>query len=108
MGPAGDSSDGVSEYYEMRWQNRFRRKQFSPRPNQKGMVRVPQFELGAYFMTSFQANLERFESLATECELIARREVDGGKRELYLRLSERYRAQAADVRALIATFDSAA
>ena len=65
-------------------------------------------ELGAYFMTGFQAKLERFESLATECELIARRVGDGGDRELYLRLRERYRAQASDMRALIATINAAA
>ncbi|WP_342739553.1 hypothetical protein [Bradyrhizobium sp. B117] len=59
-------------------------------------------------MTGFQAKLERFESLATECEMIAHRAVGGGDRELYLRLSERYRAQAADMRALIATIDAAA
>jgi hypothetical protein len=58
-------------------------------------------------MTAFQAKLERFEDLAAECELIASR-VQEGERGLYLRLGERYRALASDVRALIATFDVAA
>jgi len=58
-------------------------------------------------MTGFHAKLERFEDLAAECELIASR-VSGGKRELYLRLRERYRDLATDMRALIATFDAAA
>ncbi|MBR0831425.1 hypothetical protein JQ596_38565 [Bradyrhizobium manausense] len=58
-------------------------------------------------MTGFQAKLERFESLASECELIARR-ADGSKRELYLRLGERYRDRVNDMRALIASFDIAA
>ncbi|MBR0793584.1 hypothetical protein JQ631_31280 [Bradyrhizobium manausense] len=58
-------------------------------------------------MTAFQAKLERFEDLAAECELIASR-VQEGERGLYLRLGERYRTLASDVRALIATFDGAA
>ncbi|WP_284274672.1 hypothetical protein [Bradyrhizobium iriomotense] len=58
-------------------------------------------------MTGFQAKLERFESLAAECELIATR-MDGSKRELYLRLGERYRDRVNDLRALIASFDIAA
>ena len=58
-------------------------------------------------MTAFQAKLERFEDLAAECELIASR-VQEGERGLYLRLGERYRTLASDVRALIATFDSVA
>lgn len=37
-------------------------------------------------MTPLLAKLERFESLATECDLIASREADGSKRALYLRL----------------------
>jgi hypothetical protein len=58
-------------------------------------------------MTGFQAKLERFESLAAECELIASR-VDGSKRELYLRMGEHYRGLVNDMRALIASFDIAA
>jgi len=58
-------------------------------------------------MTGFQAKLERFENLAAECELIASR-VSGSRRELYVRLGERYRDLATDMRALIATFDAAA
>ena len=58
-------------------------------------------------MTGFQAKLERFESLAAECALIAER-ADGGKRELYLRMGEHYRGLANDMRALIASFDVAA
>ena len=58
-------------------------------------------------MTGFQAKLERFENLAAECELIARRE-DGSKRELYLRMGAHYRDLVNDMRALIASFDTAA
>ncbi|MGO4512980.1 hypothetical protein AB4Z51_38935 [Bradyrhizobium sp. 2TAF36] len=58
-------------------------------------------------MTGFQAKLERFESLAAECELIARRS-DGSNRELYLRAGQHYRGLANDLRALIASFDVAA
>ncbi|MDN4983837.1 hypothetical protein KUL72_14020 [Bradyrhizobium arachidis] len=58
-------------------------------------------------MTAFQAKLERFEDLAAECELIASR-VQEGQRGLYVRLGERYRTLASDMRALIATFDVAA
>ena len=58
-------------------------------------------------MTGFQAKLERFESLADECELIAKR-ANGGNRELYLRMREHYRGLANDMRALIASFDVAA
>ncbi|MHC2621368.1 hypothetical protein ACVIW2_003400 [Bradyrhizobium huanghuaihaiense] len=58
-------------------------------------------------MIGFQAKLERFESLAAECELIAKR-VQGSKRELYLRAGQHYRDLANDVRALIASFDIAA
>ncbi|WP_201723724.1 hypothetical protein [Bradyrhizobium neotropicale] len=58
-------------------------------------------------MTGFQARLERFENLAAECELIAKR-VDGSNRELYLRAGQHYRDLANDVRALIASFNIAA
>ncbi|WP_271567871.1 hypothetical protein [Bradyrhizobium sp. CCBAU 11386] len=58
-------------------------------------------------MIGFQEKLERFESLAAECELIAKRS-DGSNREMYLRASEHYRELANDVRALIASFDVAA
>ena len=58
-------------------------------------------------MIGFQAKLERFESLATECELIAKRS-EGSNRELYLRASKHHRELANDVRALIASFDVAA
>jgi hypothetical protein len=72
-------------------------------------VAVPQVKRsGETPMTSFQAKLERFESLARECDLIADREVDGSKRELYLRLRARYRELASDMRGLIATVDAAA
>ncbi|MEH2488639.1 hypothetical protein [Bradyrhizobium sp. AZCC 2230] len=58
-------------------------------------------------MTGFQAKLERFESLAAECELIAKRS-DGSNRGFYLRACEHYRELADDIRALIASFDVAA
>ncbi|MCP3397793.1 MULTISPECIES: hypothetical protein [unclassified Bradyrhizobium] len=58
-------------------------------------------------MIGFQAKLERFESLAAECELIAKQS-DGSNREFYLRASEHYRGLAKDLRTLIASFDVAA
>jgi len=59
-------------------------------------------------MPALQAKLERFETLAAECELIASRAMDGGKRELYLRLGARYRELATDMRTVIASVDAAA
>ena len=58
-------------------------------------------------MTGFQAKLERFESLAAECELIAKR-VEGRSRGMYLRACQHYRNLASDVRDLIASIDLAA
>ncbi|WP_167381054.1 hypothetical protein [Bradyrhizobium arachidis] len=58
-------------------------------------------------MSGFQAKLERFENLAAECELIAKR-VDESNRELYRRAGQHYRELADDLRALIASFDVAA
>jgi hypothetical protein len=51
--------------------------------------------------------LERFVSLAAECELIADRTLGGGKRELYLRLGAHYRELATDMQAVIATLYAA-
>lgn len=59
-------------------------------------------------MTDLEATLERFETLAAECELIAKLATDGAKRELYLRLSLRYRELATDMLKVIATKDAAA
>jgi hypothetical protein len=58
-------------------------------------------------MTDLEARLERFETLAAECELIAKLTVDGTKRELYLRLALHYRELADDMRKAIATKDAA-
>ncbi|MDH6264109.1 hypothetical protein [Bradyrhizobium sp. BR13661] len=58
-------------------------------------------------MTGFEAKLERFETLADECEAIARR-ADVENRELYLRAGQHYRELAQDLRELIASFDIAA
>jgi len=58
-------------------------------------------------MTGFEAKLERFESLAAECELIAKR-MNEGDRQLYLRAGQHYRELAKDVRVLIASFNVAA
>jgi hypothetical protein len=49
-------------------------------------------------MTDLEDKLERFETLAAECELIGKLATDGVKRELYLRLSLHYRELAADIR----------
>ena len=58
-------------------------------------------------MTDLQAKLERFETDAAECEMIARLASDGAKRELYSRLALHYRELVADARQLIATKDAA-
>lgn len=58
-------------------------------------------------MTGFLAKLERYESLAAECDLIAKKS-DDNNRELYLRAAHHYRYLANEVRALIASFDIAA
>jgi hypothetical protein len=58
-------------------------------------------------MTDLEAKLERFETLAAECELIAKLAMDGAKRELYLRLALHYRELAVDIRRAIATKDAA-
>jgi hypothetical protein len=57
-------------------------------------------------MTDLETKLERFETLAAECELIAKLTMDGAKRELYLRLALHYRELADDMMA-IATKDAA-
>ena len=50
-------------------------------------------------MTDLQAKLERFETLAAECNLIGGYlATDAIKRELYLRLAKNYRQLADDVR----------
>jgi hypothetical protein len=54
-------------------------------------------------MTDLEAKLERFETLAAECELIAKLTMDGAKRELYSRLALHYRELADDMRKAIAT-----
>ncbi|WOH54846.1 hypothetical protein [Bradyrhizobium sp. sBnM-33] len=58
-------------------------------------------------MTDLEARLERFETLAAECELIGKLTADGAKRELYLRLGLHYRELADDIRTMIATKDAA-
>jgi hypothetical protein len=54
-------------------------------------------------MTDLEAKLERFETLAAECELIAKLAGDRAKRELYLRLSLHYRELVDDMHKVIAT-----
>jgi hypothetical protein len=58
-------------------------------------------------MTDFEAKLERFETLAAECDLISKLSADRTKRELYLRLSQHYRELADDMRTVIATKNAA-
>jgi len=53
-------------------------------------------------MIDLEAKLERFETLAAECDLIGKLATDGAKRELYLRLGLHYRELADDLRRLIA------
>jgi hypothetical protein len=54
-------------------------------------------------MTDLERRLDRFETLAAECELIAKLATDETKRELYLRLALHYRELVADMRKAIAT-----
>jgi hypothetical protein len=59
-------------------------------------------------MIELQAKLERFETLAAECNLIAKFfATDPTKRDLYLRLAERYRQLADDIRRVGAAKDAA-
>jgi hypothetical protein len=58
-------------------------------------------------MTDFESKLERFETLAAECDLISKLTDDAAKRELYLRLGLHYRELADDMRTVIATKDAA-
>ncbi|WP_197423242.1 MULTISPECIES: hypothetical protein [Bradyrhizobium] len=58
-------------------------------------------------MTDLEAKLERFETLAAECDLIGKLTTDGAKRELYLRLGLHYRELADDLRTMIATKSAA-
>jgi hypothetical protein len=58
-------------------------------------------------VTDLEAKLERFETLAAECELTGKLALDGAKRELYLRLALHYRELADDIRKAIATKDAA-
>jgi hypothetical protein len=53
-------------------------------------------------MTELQDRLERFETLAAECELITKLATDSTKRAFYLKLGEQYRQLAADMRQVIA------
>ena len=53
-------------------------------------------------MTDLQAKLEQFETLISECELIAKLATDRAKRDLYLRLALHYGEPEADVRKAIA------
>jgi hypothetical protein len=62
---------------------------------------------GCAAMTDLEGKLERFETLAAECELIAKLAMDKAKRELYSRLALHYRELAADLRKMIATKDAA-
>jgi hypothetical protein len=57
---------------------------------------------GGHAMTDLERRLDRFETLAAECELIAKLATDGAKRELYLRLALHYRELVADMRKAIA------
>jgi hypothetical protein len=53
-------------------------------------------------MTDLQAKLEQFETLISECELIAKLATDRAKRELYLRLALHYGELEDDLRKAIA------
>jgi hypothetical protein len=73
-----------------------------------GRPQIAQRRAGAGFvggqaMTDLECRLDRFETLAAECEVIAKLATDGAKRELYLRLALHYRELVADMRKAIAT-----
>jgi hypothetical protein len=68
---------------------------------------LPRGVRGCAAMTDLEGKLERFETLAAECELIAKLATDKAKRELYSRLALHYRELAADMRKAIATKDAA-
>jgi hypothetical protein len=53
-------------------------------------------------MIDLQDSLERFETIAAECEMIAEWATDNAKRELYLRLALHNRDLAAETRNSIA------
>jgi hypothetical protein len=57
-------------------------------------------------MTDLQDKLERFETTAAECEMIAELTTDDTKRELYLRLAMRNRDLAIETRKAIAGKDT--
>ena len=58
-------------------------------------------------MADLECRLERFETLAAECELIAKLATDGTKRELYLRLALHYRELVTDMRTAMGAKDAA-
>ena len=58
-------------------------------------------------MIDLQLTLERFETSAAECEMIAQLATDNQKRALYLRLALHYRELAADMRTVLATKNAA-
>jgi hypothetical protein len=58
-------------------------------------------------LTDLEAKLERFEILATECEMIGKLALDRAKRELYSRLALHYRELIDDMRKTIASKDAA-
>ena len=58
-------------------------------------------------MADLEYRLERFETLAAECELIAKLSMEEAKRELYFRLALHYRELVDDMRKAIATKDAA-
>lgn len=57
-------------------------------------------------MIDLRDKLERFETTAAECEMIAQLTTDDTKRELYLRLAIRNRDLAAEMRETIAGKDA--
>jgi hypothetical protein len=58
-------------------------------------------------MTDLEAKMERFETLAAECDLIGKLTTDKAKRELYLRLALHYRELVDDLRTVITTSSAA-
>ena len=75
--------------------------------SQRRRLIVVSWRWGDAAMIDFSAKLEQFETLAAECELIAKLATERGKRELYLRLALHYSELAADLRKIVAAKDAA-
>jgi len=58
-------------------------------------------------MADLQANMEKYETAAAECDMIARLATDKAKRALYERLAAHYREVIAELEKIITNRDAA-